>query len=106
MTWAQVRALADDPLFSIGGHSHTHAILPFLSPRALESEIATSLKLLRMHLPERVEHYSYPEGLAHCYSDRVIDVLRAQGVRCCPTAEPGVNAPGADLFRLKRVMVN
>ena len=35
MTWAQVRALAGDPLFTVGGHSHTHRILEFLSDEEL-----------------------------------------------------------------------
>jgi peptidoglycan/xylan/chitin deacetylase (PgdA/CDA1 family) len=105
MSWNEVRALASDPLFTVGGHSHTHRILEFLPQPELEREVETSLSLLGAHLPGRVEHYSYPEGLAHCYSDRVIELLRGHGIRCSPSAEPGVNAPGADLFRLKRVMV-
>lgn len=105
MTWAQVRALAHHRLFTVGGHGHTHRILEHLAPPALEEEVATSLRLLRRHARPDIEHYSYPEGLAHCYSDRVIGVLRRHGVACSPTAEDGTNASGTDLFRLKRIMV-
>lgn len=105
MTWDEVRALAADPLFTVGGHSHTHRIMEFLPQPELEDEVATSMRLLAANVPGRIDHYSYPEGLAHCYSDRVIELLRRHGIRCAPSAEHGVNAPAADLFRLKRVMV-
>jgi peptidoglycan/xylan/chitin deacetylase (PgdA/CDA1 family) len=104
MSWSQVRELSEHGLFTVGGHGHTHRILEFLPQADLEREVAESLDLLRRHVG-RVTHYSYPEGLAHCYSPRVIALLRAHGICCAPTAEPGVNRPGDDLFHLKRVMV-
>lgn len=105
VSWAQVRALHDHELFTVGGHGHTHRILEHLDDGALERELELSLRLLREHLGGPVEHYSYPEGLAHCYSDRVIEALRRRGVVCAPTAEPGVNRAGGDPFRLKRITV-
>jgi peptidoglycan/xylan/chitin deacetylase (PgdA/CDA1 family) len=105
MSWKQVRALASHPLFSVGGHGHTHRILSFLAANELETEIATSLELLRDHQID-TRHYSYPEGLAHCYSASVIDVLRRHGIVCSPTAEHGTNRIGDDLFHLKRIMVS
>jgi peptidoglycan/xylan/chitin deacetylase (PgdA/CDA1 family) len=105
MSWDQVRELAAGDGFTVGGHSHTHRIMSFLPPDELRSEVDTSLTLLSQALGEPVRHYSYPEGLAHCYSDEVIDVLRERGIECAPTAEPGVNRPGDDLFRLRRYFV-
>jgi peptidoglycan/xylan/chitin deacetylase (PgdA/CDA1 family) len=105
LTWAEVRDLASGEGFTVGGHSHTHRILTHLDREALVWEVDTSLALLSGALGEPVRHYSYPEGLAHCYSDEVIAVLRERGVICSPTAEPGTNRPGADLFRLRRIAV-
>lgn len=105
LSWRQVRELAEHPLFAVGGHSHTHRILSFLSPDELEIEVATSLRLLREATGAQTPHYSYPEGLAHCYSDAVIDALKRHGVRCCPTAEHGWNAAGDDAFHLRRIFV-
>tara|TARA_R110001592_G_scaffold161973_1_gene394881 strand:+ start:27128 stop:28045 length:918 start_codon:yes stop_codon:yes gene_type:complete len=105
MTWDQVRELDAHDLFRVGGHSHEHGILAFLTPDRLAAELDLSLDLLDRKAGIGPTHYSYPEGLAHCYSDAVIDALKARGVICCPTAEDGVNPPGTDLFRLKRVMV-
>ncbi len=105
LTWDQVRQLAADDRFIVGGHSHRHAVLSFLEPPALADELDTSLGLLEARAGVRCTHYSYPEGLAHCYSDGVIDALKARGVVCCPTAEAGVNGPDVDLFHLRRITV-
>jgi len=105
MTWDQVRELDSHDLFRVGGHSHEHGILAFLTPGRLAAELDQSLDLLERKAGIGPTHYSYPEGLAHCYSDAVIDALKARGVECCPTAEDGVNPPDTDLFRLKRIMV-
>ena len=105
MSWEQVARLVDDELFTIGGHSHTHKILSFLSAEDLDVEITTSIDLIHENVGLRVRHYSYPEGLEHCYSNEVIEVLCGKGVVCCPTAVDGINDPQTDLFRLRRIMI-
>lgn len=105
LTWYQVKKLADDPSFIVAGHSHTHRILEYLPDVELEKEIDTSLRLLEEKAGIRNCHYSYPEGLSFCYSDRVISILKRRGIRCCPSAEDGTNGPGTDLFHLRRIMV-
>lgn len=105
LSWDELQDVDDHPLMTVGGHSHTHRILSHLAPEELEQEVSTSTALLRRHLGRRVHHHSYPEGLQHCYSDRVIGVLRRHGGECCATAEPGVNRVGDDPFRLRRVLV-
>ena len=105
MSWKQVARLADEELFTIGGHSHTHKILSFLSAEELNVEITTSIDLIQENVGLRVRHYSYPEGLEHCYSNEVIAVLRDKGIVCCPTAVDGINDQQSDLFRLRRIMI-
>jgi len=105
LTWDQVRELMAESLITLGGHSHSHAVLSFLDEDGLAHELDTSLGLLAEHGGVGPTHYSYPEGLAHCYSPAVIDALKARGVRCCPTAIDGVNGAGTDPFELRRVSV-
>jgi peptidoglycan/xylan/chitin deacetylase (PgdA/CDA1 family) len=105
MTWSQVASLDSDGLFSIGGHTHTHRVMSFLDETELEEEISLSLSLLRDNAGVGSRHYSYPEGLAHCYNNKVIAALTRHGVDCCPSAERGLNYQGENLFRLKRIMV-
>lgn len=105
MTWEQVRDAHAGGHLTMGGHSHTHPILSFLTPERLADEIDTSLDLLAKKAGVGPTHYSYPEGLAHCYSEAVIAALKSRGVRCCPTAMDGVNEPSADPFHLRRIMI-
>lgn len=105
MTWAQVAELHNEFLFTIGGHTHTHPIMSFLSHETLVDEVDVSVRLLKEKAGVEATHYSYPEGLAHCYNEDVIQLLKSRGVICCPTAITGTNMPGADLFHLRRIMV-
>jgi peptidoglycan/xylan/chitin deacetylase (PgdA/CDA1 family) len=105
MTWDQIRLLNDDESFTIGGHTHSHAILSFLNAKELRNEISQSLGLLKEKSCVFTKHYSYPEGLAYCYSDSVIEELQNHGIVCSPTAMNGVNHFQNNLFHLKRIMV-
>ncbi len=105
LTWPQVKKLDNAPQFIVGGHTHTHAILSFLDDNELAYELDTSMALLQKMAGVGSLHYSYPEGLAHCYSETVIKALKSRGVVCCPTAIDGVNSPDIDLFNLKRIPV-
>lgn len=105
LNWNEVRALAAEPLFTVGGHGHSHVILESLCDEDLERELDVSLRLLREKGGIEGPHYSYPEGMPNCYSDRVIHALKNRGIRCCPSAVDGVNEMDSDPFHLKRVMV-
>lgn len=105
MTWAQVKELDNLPGMTVGGHSHSHAMLAFLDDEQLDDEISTSIRLLKEKANITSKHYSYPEGQAEHYDERVISLLKAAGIECCPTAIEGVNDIEEDLFHLKRVMV-
>jgi peptidoglycan/xylan/chitin deacetylase (PgdA/CDA1 family) len=105
LTWDQIRDESHGPWLSFGGHSHTHPIMSFLSPEDLAFELDTSLRLMREKGGIGPKHYSYPEGLAHCFSDAVIAEMKKRGVCCSPTAIDGINETGADPFLLRRIMV-
>lgn len=105
LTWDQVARWSGGG-FIIGGHSHTHPILSFLPQDRLVEEVDTSISLLKYKAGIVSQHYSYPEGLSHCYSQSVIDVLKTRGIACCPTAIDGTNLANADPFHLRRIMVS
>lgn len=106
LNWSELVALNANTLFTIGGHTHTHLIMSFLDRKSLEFEIDTCLSLLKDKSSIKTVHYSYPEGLSHCYNDEVISELKKRNIKCCPTAEHGINRRCCDPFTLKRVFVN
>lgn len=105
MSWRQVEELHNSKLFRVGGHSHNHVNMAFLSPEALDKEVDLSIRLLKEKASVISHHYSYPEGLEHCYSPGVISALKARGIRCSPTAIDGTNPLSEDPFHLKRIFV-
>jgi len=105
LTWRQVRQLNSHKLFSIGGHCHHHVNMARLTADLLDYEIVTCLRLLGEKVGITATHFAYPEGLAHCFSDRVIERLKHYGITCCPTAIEGTNNESVDLFHLYRIPV-
>lgn len=105
MNWEQVAALVESELFSIGGHTHTHQIMSFMDKQELEKEVKQSLQLLQQKCSIQTTQYSYPEGLEYCYNQEVIEVLIKHGIKCCPTAQLGVNKIEDNLFHLRRINV-
>ena len=103
MNWNDVNNLKNNELFTIGGHSHSHQILSSMSYNNLLNDIGTSIELINKNLKINLRHYSYPEGMSHTYSDREINLLKKNGIKCCPTAIPGINNIHSDLFNLKRI---
>jgi peptidoglycan/xylan/chitin deacetylase (PgdA/CDA1 family) len=105
MSWRQLAELASNSYFSIGGHTHTHPILSFLSDTEVDFEIDIPLEKIAEYLKKPTRHFSYPEGLRHCYHDGVVDKLKKRGIVCAPTAIYGINEIHENLFNLKRVLV-
>jgi peptidoglycan/xylan/chitin deacetylase (PgdA/CDA1 family) len=105
MSWPELRALAANRLFTVGGHSLHHDILSALPPVRMRQDVAASIALLDRELGVATRHYSYPEGQAEHFNPQVIDALAAHGIVCCPSAVHGLNPPGSSLFHLRRVMV-
>lgn len=106
LSWRQVRELNDHALFTVGGHTHSHEIMSYLSSEQLAVEIDTSLQLLLSKAGVGPRHYSYPEGQDEHFSPAVINALKARGVECCPTAMDGTNPPRVDPFLLRRIAVD
>lgn len=108
LTWEDVKSLEECDLFTIGGHTHSHPIMSFLPESELVYEIEYCLRLLKEQAGIHTNHFAYPEGMSNCYNQEVIKSLRDFGIKCCPTAEHGVNqiTIGTDLFKLKRIFVD
>jgi len=106
LSWEDVQRLDKSPLCEVGGHTVNHEILSYLEDKELDYEITQCIEDLKTNLGHKVDLFSYPEGQAEHYNQRVIDKLKERGISICPSAINGVNSPGEDAFNLKRVMVD
>ncbi|HLG98192.1 MAG TPA: polysaccharide deacetylase family protein [Bryobacteraceae bacterium] len=62
MTAAQVRELAADPLFTIGGHTVDHPFLGRCEPEEAERQISENKQWLEQAAERRIETFAYPSG--------------------------------------------
>jgi peptidoglycan/xylan/chitin deacetylase (PgdA/CDA1 family) len=104
ITWRQLREMACNELFTIGGHTLYHDIMTAQSDARMQLDLAATLNLLDYNLDQTTQHFSYPEGQPEHYDKATIDALKRRNVVCSPSAICGLNPHGLDLFNLRRVM--
>ena len=75
LSWEQIKEIDENPLFDIGGHTHNHEIMSYLSDSEL-SEITTCLETLEEKLDRKISLFSYPEGQKKHYNEKVIQFLQ------------------------------
>ena len=105
MSWKQVRKIASNDLFEIGGHSLNHDILTKLTSSQMKKDVKNSIKILKNKLNSKVIHYSYPEGQISDYNKNIKIYLKSLGIKFCPTAVHGISSINDDEFETKRIMV-
>jgi peptidoglycan/xylan/chitin deacetylase (PgdA/CDA1 family) len=102
LRWPEVQRLAAGA-FTLGAHTHRHYMLSRLDARAMEEEVATSLRLIEQRTGIRATSFAYPNGEPSDYDARAIAVLRRLGLRCAVTSRHALARPGQDPFQLPRL---
>jgi peptidoglycan/xylan/chitin deacetylase (PgdA/CDA1 family) len=96
LDWDGVRRL-DAAGVEIGGHTHTHPILPRSSEARAREEIAAGRARLAAALGHPVAGFAYPNG---DHDSNVVRLVREAGFAWAFTAEPG--AWDGDPYRIPR----
>lgn len=105
MTWDQVRSLRARG-FDVGAHTRTHVDLGRVSGAEARGEILGSRCDVEEQIGEPVELFAYPFGGRDNLTEENRQLVRAAGFRCCCSATGGINAAGADPFRLCRIPIS
>jgi peptidoglycan/xylan/chitin deacetylase (PgdA/CDA1 family) len=103
MTAADVRALAGDGLFEIGGHTATHPALPMLTHAERRREILDGKRACEALADREAIGFAYPHGANDADS-------RAAVAECgfrwaCTTRSAPVPLAGGDVYALPRLAV-
>jgi len=98
--WDELRDVSRDPLVELGSHTASHARLAHVSAPKAREELAVSRQRLEQEIGRPCVEFCYPSG---SYDAAVASLVREAGYRCAVTSDAGLNRPGADLFKLKRV---
>lgn len=104
ISWHQLREMASNELFTIGGHTLYHDIMTSQTQAKMRLDLQATIDLLNYNLDQATTHFSYPEGQPEHYNHEVIGALQHTGILCSPSAICGLNSRQIDLFNLRRVM--
>lgn len=99
ISWPQAREM-DAAGVEIGSHTLTHPILTRVADQRLQDELRGSRGRVEAEMDRAIDLLCYPNG---DHDRRVVRAARDAGYRCAVTIEPGFNAAGCDLLRLRRV---
>jgi peptidoglycan/xylan/chitin deacetylase (PgdA/CDA1 family) len=90
MRWDELRALAADPLVTIGAHTRTHRALAKLSDAEVRTEMIGSLRRVERELGRECKHFSYPYGCAQSAGEREFRLAEEFGVTTAVTTRKGL----------------
>lgn len=87
MSWDEIRALAEDPLVTIGAHTCGHWALAKLPEAEARDEMVRSIQRIEAELGRPCRHFSYPYGDAESAGEREFGLARELGMRTAVTTE-------------------
>lgn len=93
LDWEGIRALATNPLCTIGAHTLTHPMLAKHDAARVREEIAGSRREIEMHIGLPVRHLSYPVGDPGSAGAREFALATELGFSSAVTTRPGMIFP-------------
>ncbi len=108
MDWDELRALAADPLVTIGAHTKGHYALAKLPEERAIDEMAGSVEAIERELGFRPAHFAFPYGDETSAKARDFALARDLGFETAVTTRKGVLFPAhkRHLTALPRVSLN
>ncbi|MEQ1717755.1 MAG: polysaccharide deacetylase family protein [Hyphomicrobium sp.] len=90
MSWEELRALAADPLVSIGAHTTGHFALAKLPADKARREMADNVARITAEIGKPCRHMSYPYGCELSASEREFEMARDLGMVTAVTTRKGL----------------
>ena len=88
MNWGEVRALAAEPLATIGAHSACHHSLNRLTEEEIAVEVYAAKRDLEAQTGRDIRHFAYPFGGANVVDEREFAIVRRAGFTTMLTTRP------------------
>jgi len=105
MTWDELREIESLGI-SIGSHTVTHCRLASVDAHRQRAEIVESKQILEETLGRPVAAFAYPYGSALDYTADTRQIVIDAGYTLAVSNQYGPNAPGADLWTLRRIWID
>jgi peptidoglycan/xylan/chitin deacetylase (PgdA/CDA1 family) len=104
ITWQQAREMGSH-LIEFGSHTSSHHSLTTIPLSQARAELVESRQTIEQRLGQPVRHFSYPFGTFRDFNDNVKTLVQETGYHCACASVNGTNAPGCDLFALRRTKI-
>jgi peptidoglycan/xylan/chitin deacetylase (PgdA/CDA1 family) len=108
MNWEEIKALAKDPLCTIGAHTMNHYALSKIDKDYARSEMQESREVIKSILGKDPIHFAYPYGMKDVAGKREFEIATELGFRTAATTRHGVlyNEHQDHMTALPRVSLN
>lgn len=103
MTVNQIKEIDNDPLFTIGCHSLTHANLAEIIPDEAKEEILNSKKILENICDRTIDEFAFPFGT---YTDRSVEYCKSLGFEKILLVDYNNKNDEKDSILQKRFVIN
>jgi peptidoglycan/xylan/chitin deacetylase (PgdA/CDA1 family) len=101
MSWEEIRSLRQAGV-DFGSHTRHHYNLAAIATTKMREEVTVSRRELEAKLQEEVDSISFPGG--H-HSEEVLAAVAAAGYSHAYSTRGGLNRPGEETYRLRRVNI-
>jgi peptidoglycan/xylan/chitin deacetylase (PgdA/CDA1 family) len=99
MTWGQIENLGSDGV-TIGSHTVDHVRLGHVDAQTARNQLARSKRDIEQHIDILCQSLAYPNG---SFNEETVAIARECGYISGLTTKEGLNKPGDDLMRLRRI---
>lgn len=105
LTWSQITTLTQEPLVTIGCHTHSHFSFNQCSEEEIIKDIALSQKLIKEKTNIYTEHFCFPFGDKISISNSHIELLKKLNFKSSVTTQSGFCRYNTDVMQLPRFFV-
>ena len=105
LTWEMIRQLKDEPLATIGCHTHSHISMSGCSRQMILDDIQLSLNLMKEKAGIQMGHFAYPFGDEVAVKDYHRGIVQELDFKTIATTNDGLLYYTTDVHHLPRIFV-
>ena len=105
LTWEMIRQLKDEPLATIGCHTHSHISMSGCSRQMILDDIQLSLNLMKEKAGIQMGHFAYPFGDEVAVKDYHRGIVQEFDFKTIATTNDGLLYYTTDVHHLPRIFV-
>lgn len=97
--------ISANPLFEIGGHSHSHCSLGLIPKKVAREEIISNKEILEKIIGKKIKHFSFPFGGPIDYDSEIIDFVKNAGYESSVTTTRKPFRDSSNIFEIPRFSI-